>query len=239
MKLLKVLLTIFSILSLTATGFLYRYAGQIYVFDHLVVGLPEMFLCVSALWIFTMGILIVSSVEASRENLALAVMASNKVAEIKLERDCILRGKMESEVVLTSLCDYASRTFCNAEFKPEHYTQTVDKVFIKELENLNKIISIHEDGRILLTQKIDALTKDLAEANAVNEALLVKTRHVEFVRQYLTDTETRRGWKDNIAMAFKDTYAQHMKKKRSPSNADIHTIGNKAAEHFLKLLTGK
>lgn len=52
------------------------------------------------------------------------------------------------------------------------------------------------------------------------------------------DPELRRGFKDNIAMAFKDGVAQYRRKtgKKSLSAEDFHVIANESAEHFLSLL---
>lgn len=53
----------------------------------------------------------------------------------------------------------------------------------------------------------------------------------------LQDKELWEAWKSNIAMAYKDNYNWHMKKKKNPSFNDRHIIANKAAEYFLSLLT--
>lgn len=60
----------------------------------------------------------------------------------------------------------------------------------------------------------------------------------ELTKALQSDPEYRRGWKDNIAMAFKDECARHKKKtgKQSLWSSEIHEIANKAAENFLKLL---
>ena len=51
------------------------------------------------------------------------------------------------------------------------------------------------------------------------------------------DPDYFRGWKANIAMAFKDEYHRYPKKYKNQE--DLHTIANKAAENFLKLLIRK
>lgn len=205
MKLLKVLLIIFSILSLTATGFLYYYAGQIYLFDHLVIGFPEMFLCVSALWIFTMGMMTIIGVENIRNERKL-LLKIDQVKNLAIQE----RGMMQAEI------------------------NTVTGLLVKEREVAEDIKIAHKDALMLLAEELDATKRELTRANT-----LLERPPVDPLYKLLSDPELRRAWKDNIAMAFKDNYKWHMKKKRSPSFADIHTIGNKAAEYFLKLLIGK
>jgi hypothetical protein len=55
------------------------------------------------------------------------------------------------------------------------------------------------------------------------------------------DKALRNAWSANVAMAFSDNYHQFKTEtgKKIVSNADIHRISNKAAEHFLKQLCGQ
>ncbi len=58
------------------------------------------------------------------------------------------------------------------------------------------------------------------------------------IKKMNSDKDYRRGWKDNIAMAYKDRYHQYKKEKKKKvlSRGDIHIVANQAAEHFLWLL---
>lgn len=51
------------------------------------------------------------------------------------------------------------------------------------------------------------------------------------------DKEYRRGWADNIAMAYIDSERWYKDKtqKKTLNRKDRHIIANNAAEHFLKL----
>ena len=49
------------------------------------------------------------------------------------------------------------------------------------------------------------------------------------------DADYKRAFKDNIAMAFKDEYAQYLRENtKRPSWNDIHIISNEAATNFIK-----
>ncbi len=60
----------------------------------------------------------------------------------------------------------------------------------------------------------------------------------ELTDKLKNDKQYHESWKANIAMSYKDTYAQY--KKESGRNVmnkeDLHIIANKAAESFLDLL---
>jgi len=60
----------------------------------------------------------------------------------------------------------------------------------------------------------------------------------ELSKQLKKDKGLRLAWSANIAMAFKDTYDQHAKKKgsRVMNQDELHDIANEAAEHFLTVL---
>lgn len=55
------------------------------------------------------------------------------------------------------------------------------------------------------------------------------------------DKEMREAWKANIAMAYKDNWAQYAKRKgkTTMNSEDRHIIANNAAEYFLDLLCGE
>ena len=59
--------------------------------------------------------------------------------------------------------------------------------------------------------------------------------HIE--EKLLDDPEMWFGYKSNIAMAFVDVTRWHREEnnKKYLNNSDIHSIGNKAAQHFLQL----
>ena len=63
---------------------------------------------------------------------------------------------------------------------------------------------------------------------------------MEFIKTLKEDPELYRAYKDNIAMAFKDTYYNYKKRVNKDSDylnfKDIHIIANEAADNFLKLL---
>ena len=52
------------------------------------------------------------------------------------------------------------------------------------------------------------------------------------------DTDYRRSWVANIAMAYKDCEGQYRRRtgKRVLNRNDRHIVANEAAEHFIKLL---
>ncbi len=60
----------------------------------------------------------------------------------------------------------------------------------------------------------------------------------ETIQQFFSllqeDESYRRSWKDNIAMAFKDEYRR--RPRIVPTNEDVHSIANNAADNFLNLL---
>jgi len=60
----------------------------------------------------------------------------------------------------------------------------------------------------------------------------------ELVTQLQKDKELREAWKANIAMAYKDNYAQYANKQNKVvmNRHDRHVIANNAAEYFLQLL---
>ena len=60
----------------------------------------------------------------------------------------------------------------------------------------------------------------------------------ELCKQLKNDPELFRAYKDNIAMAFKDTYHNYKKASRAKylNKTDIHAIANNAAINFLNLL---
>lgn len=62
-----------------------------------------------------------------------------------------------------------------------------------------------------------------------------------FCQTLKEDKDYYRSWKDNIAMAFKDEYWRTYNKEGFSENElnEIHTIANKAADNFLKLLIQK
>lgn len=59
----------------------------------------------------------------------------------------------------------------------------------------------------------------------------------------LEDEDTRRSYKDNIAMSFMDTFYQQVVIDKdgfvTVGYAEVHKIANDAADHFLKLLLGE
>ena len=61
----------------------------------------------------------------------------------------------------------------------------------------------------------------------------------EVIKQFRSilrhDSDYKRAVVDNIAMAFKDSYADYQRKNtKRPSWKDIHNIANEAAKHFIK-----
>jgi hypothetical protein len=56
-----------------------------------------------------------------------------------------------------------------------------------------------------------------------------------FVEELKTDPEFYRGWKDNIAMAFKDAYQRDWGGSEQAA-LSMHHLANKAADNFLQSL---
>lgn len=96
-------------------------------------------------------------------------------------------------------------------------------------------------------KKLRTTVFDSEEANRIGKnTMKVILNDTELAVKILTsklkkDKGLRVSYKANIAMAFKDTYAQHKKKKGKPvtSAQEIHDVANEAAEYFLKLLCGQ
>jgi hypothetical protein len=77
-----------------------------------------------------------------------------------------------------------------------------------------------------MEQDRDSFEKESLKKNTVEHAMKV------LVGALKADEGYKIGWKSNIAMAFKDEYAN------TPEvfQKDIHIIANQAADNFLKLL---
>lgn len=60
----------------------------------------------------------------------------------------------------------------------------------------------------------------------------------DLINHLKSDPELYQGYKDNIAMSFKDSYGQFRRRtqKRTLSHEDVHNIANEAADNFLQLL---
>lgn len=79
----------------------------------------------------------------------------------------------------------------------------------------------------------------------IKQILILETKKevnpVELLIEMLvSDLEYRLSWKDNIAMAYKDTeywYKKKNKIKRPLNKVDKHIVANEAAKHFIDLLT--
>jgi hypothetical protein len=114
---------------------------------------------------------------------------------------------------------------------------------IWEDDDENKIdITVVEDKDIADVDNTVLIVKKLMEWNYLEP--LIPEFHLEernpireAIDQIKNDPELFRGWKDNIAMAFKDEYnRQYEFDAIDPVSPDIHKIANDAAENFLNLL---
>jgi hypothetical protein len=104
-------------------------------------------------------------------------------------------------------------------------------------------------SKVLDSDLIMAMTQEVLKSVGFipkDDSHLVEKRVINFLpdavkivtKEIKADKELYRSYQDNIAMAFKDTYAQHkktMNKKWYVSNQDVHKIANKAAKYFLDL----
>lgn len=141
-------------------------ASPIFLFGHLFLGVPEASICIIGIYTSTLVLSYISEKQLEAEILTNKKEYEDRLAkedakyfQVLADRNAILMGKQESEKCLKSLIAYGEKNICSAEFKVEHYTQTIDKVFISEFESKDREIHNQKQNINLLKGEIEGLKK--------------------------------------------------------------------------------
>lgn len=209
-------LTLISTIALYYSAYGY-YFSPVYFFDKLILGFPEMLVSMFFLFINCIILFILERHSYERklaekdakileqqdnyskwhsENLVLRTNAENtckeyeaKIKELELDNKSISKAREEENKCIINLCEWFEKNVADAEFKPENYNHTIDRLIINHIEMLNIKLEEAKDHLLLskeIWEPVDKLMRDNDKYFCLKLGDRVSVRTLEVLREVLT-----------------------------------------------------